>query len=139
MFLKHIRAAVVGLFLFTIITGVLYPFAVTGLVHILFPAKASGSLIIKDSKVVGSELIEQLFNNPKYFWSRISATSPFSYNAASSLGSNFGLLNPALLSTAQERINKLHAADPFNIQPIPVDLVTSSGSGLDPHISIAAA
>jgi K+-transporting ATPase ATPase C chain len=139
MFLKHLRSSVIAIFLFTVLTGLLYPLAVTGIAQLIFPGKANGSLIVKDGKALGSELIGQPFNNPKYFWSRLSATGPFAYNAAASSGSNYGPLNPALFDAAQKRIKDLKDADPQNINPIPVDLVTASGSGLDPHISVAAA
>ncbi len=139
MFLKQLRPAVVTLFLFTIITGVAYPLLVTGIAQLVFPGKANGSFIKKDGKIVGSELIGQPFSDTKYFWSRLSATGPFAYNAASSSGSNYGPLNPALLDAVKKRVQDLKAADSLNTQPIPVDLVTSSASGLDPHISIAAA
>jgi len=133
------RAAFVSLVLFTVITGVVYPVVVTGIAQLVFPAQANGSLITKDGKVVGSALIGQPFDDPKYFWSRPSATSPFPYNAASSSGSNLGPTNPDLIKAVQGRVDALRAADPGNTAPVPVDLVTSSGSGLDPHISPAAA
>jgi len=125
--------------LFSVLTGVLYPLAVTGLAQLIFPDKANGSLIRKDGKVLGSELIGQPFSDPKYFWGRPSATSPYPYNAASSSASNTGPLNPSLLDEAGGRIRDLRKADSLTTGAIPVDLVTSSGSGLDPHISIAAA
>jgi len=139
MFLKSTRTAIITIALFTLITGVVYPLLVTGVAQVVFPGKANGSLLKKEGKVVGSELIGQQFSDPKYFWSRLSATSPFAYNASASSGSNYGPLNPALLDGAKKRIQDLRAADTSNTQPIPVDLVTASGSGLDPHISIAAA
>jgi K+-transporting ATPase ATPase C chain len=139
MFLKQLRPTVVTLILFTIITGVAYPLLVTGVAQFVFPEKANGSLIKKDGKIVGSELIGQPFSDTKYFWSRLSATAPFAYNAGASSGSNYGPLNPALFDAARKRVQDLRAADSLNTQPIPVDLVTSSASGLDPHISIAAA
>jgi K+-transporting ATPase ATPase C chain len=139
MFLKQLRPTVVTLILFTIITGVVYPLLVTGIAQLVFPEKANGSFIKKDGKSVGSELIGQPFTDPKYFWSRLSATGRYSYNAGASSGSNYGPLNPALLDAAKKRVQDLEAADSLNTQPIPVDLVTSSASGLDPHISIAAA
>ena len=139
MFLTHVRSAVITVVLFTVITGVLYPLLITGIAQLAFPEKANGSFLKKDGKILGSELIGQPFSDPKYFWGRPSATSPFPYNAASSAGSNEGPLNPALLDGVQKRIHDLNAADPQNNQPIPVDLVTASGSGLDPHISISAA
>jgi len=134
-----IRPAVTALLLLTLITGVLYPLAVTGLAQLLFPRQANGSLIVRDGDVLGSELIGQSFDNPKYFWGRLSATAGFPYNAAASSGSNLGPSNPALADMVQARITALQAADPGNTLPIPVDLVTASGSGLDPHISLAAA
>lgn len=139
MFLKQLRIAVVSLILFTVITGVLYPALVTGIAQILFPQQANGSLIVKDGKAVGSDLIGQQFNHPQYFWSRLSATGPAAYNAAASSGSNDGPLNPALYEATKKRVADLRVADSTNHQPIPVDLATASGSGLDPHISIAAA
>jgi K+-transporting ATPase ATPase C chain len=123
----------------TLITGVAYPLLVTGVAKAAFPEQANGSLIVKDGKVVGSRLIGQPFEDPKHFWGRLSATSPSAYNAASSTGSNLGPTNPDLTKKAKERIDALRAADPGNDAPVPVDLVTSSGSGLDPHISPAAA
>jgi potassium-transporting ATPase KdpC subunit len=139
MFLKSARTAIITIALFTLITGVVYPLLVTGVAQVVFPEKANGSLLKKEGRVVGSELIGQPFSDPKYFWSRPSATSPFAYNAAASTGSNYGPLNPALLDGAKKRIQDLRAADTLNTQPIPVDLVTASGSGLDPHVSVAAA
>lgn len=138
MFLKQLRQAIIAVILLTIVTGLLYPLAVTGIAQLIFPGKANGSLITKDGKTVGSELIGQPFSDPKYFWSRLSATGPFAYNAGASSGSNYGPINPALLDAAQKRIKELKDADPQNTQPVPVDLVTASGSGLDPHISVAA-
>ena len=123
----------------TLITGVAYPLAVTGIAKVAFPEQANGSLIVKDQKVVGSTLIGQPFEDPKHFWSRLSATTPGAYNAASSAGSNLGPTNDALTKNAKARVDALQAADPENKAPIPVDLVTSSASGLDPHISPAAA
>jgi K+-transporting ATPase ATPase C chain len=123
----------------TLITGVAYPLAVTGIAKVAFPEQANGSLIVKDQKVVGSTLIGQPFEDPKHFWSRLSATTPGAYNAASSAGSNLGPTNEALTKNAKARVDALQAADPENRAPIPVDLVTSSASGLDPHISPAAA
>jgi K+-transporting ATPase ATPase C chain len=137
--LKQLRIAVLSTLVLTVITGLIYPFAITGLAQLLFPKQANGSLIYKDGKAVGSSLIGQPFDDPKYFWSRLSATSPVPYNAASSSGSNLGPTNPALLKAVQDRVDALRKADPDNKQPIPVDLATASGSGLDPHISPAAA
>ncbi len=142
----QLRPAIAILVLFTIITGVIYPLVVTGIAQVVFPSQANGSLIMaEDGKAVGSELIGQQFDDPKYFWGRISATGTFAYNAfnaenlTASSGSNYGPLNQALLDMVQARIDALQAADPDNTLPIPVDLVTASGSGLDPHISVAAA
>ena len=123
----------------TLVTGVAYPLLVTGIGAWIFPAQVNGSLVTRDGVVVGSSLISQSFQDPKYFWGRLSATSPMPNNAAASGGSNFGPLNPALVDAAKARIAALQAADPGNRAPIPVDLVTASGSGLDPHISSAAA
>jgi K+-transporting ATPase ATPase C chain len=139
MFFKHLVTSILALLLFTVITGLLYPFLVTAIAQIAFPGKANGSMLKRGGKTVGSELIGQPFSDPKYFWARPSATSPFPYNAASSGGSNYGPLNPALLDEVQGRITELKKADSLNALPIPVDLVTSSSSGLDPDISIAAA
>jgi K+-transporting ATPase ATPase C chain len=136
---NQIRPAIVLLVLLTLVTGVLYPLAVTAVAQVLFPSQANGSLIMADGQVVGSTLIGQSFDQPQYFWGRLSATAPMPYNAAASSGSNFGPLNPALLDAVQARIDALKAADPTNTAPVPVDLVTASGSGLDPHISPAAA
>lgn len=122
-----------------IVTGLLYPAAVTGIARAVFPHEAAGSLIEQGGKTVGSELIGQPFSDPKYFWGRLSATAPMPYNAAASVGSNLGPSNPALTDAARARIDALRAADPDNQAPVPVDLVTASGSGLDPHISPAAA
>jgi len=123
----------------TIITGVVYPIVVTGIAQVLFPHQANGSLLARNGRTVGSSLIGQPFDDPKYFWGRPSATAPFPYNAAASSGSNLGPTNPVLIQGIQARIAALKAADPGNTAPIPVDLVTASGSGLDPHISPAAA
>ncbi|HTX17889.1 MAG TPA: potassium-transporting ATPase subunit KdpC [Bacteroidota bacterium] len=139
MFLKHLRIAVISLVLFTLLTGLIYPYAVTGVSQLIFPTKANGSLIQKDGKVAGSELIGQPFSDPKYFWGRVSATGPYAYNGGSSSGSNLGPSNSALIDEVKKRVSDLKAADSLNTSPIPVDLVTSSGSGLDPHISVAAA
>ena len=125
--------------LLTLLTGVLYPFLVTGIAQLAFPGAANGSLVVADGRTVGSSLIGQPFDDPKYFWSRPSATSPQPYNGASSSGSNQGPHNPALADAVKDRIKALRDADPGNSAPVPVDLVTASGSGLDPHISIAAA
>lgn len=135
----QLRPAAVSLILFTVITGVVYPLAVTGLAQVFFPRQANGSLMVRNGQALGSELIGQPFDDPKYFWSRPSATLLFPYNAAASAGSNLGPLNPDLVKAAQARINALRAADSGNTAPIPVDLVTASASGLDPHLSVAAA
>ena len=135
----HLRPALMCLIIFTVITGVVYPLVVTGIAQVLFPFQANGSLIVKDGKVLGSALIGQPFDDPKYFWGRPSATSPFGYNAAASSGSNLSPTNPDLVKAVQGRVEALRAADPGNTAPVPVDLVTASGSGLDPHISPAAA
>ena len=127
------------LLIFTVLTGLIYPLVVTGIAQLVFPSQANGSLIVSNGQTVGSSLIGQQFDDPKYFWGRISATGPYPYNAAASSGSNLGPTNPALLDEVKARIAALKAADPTNTQPIPVDLGTSSGSGLDPDISIAAA
>jgi len=137
--LTDIRRAVTMLAVMTLITGVAYPLLVTGISQAAFHGKAAGSLIERDGKVVGSTLIGQPFADPKHFWSRPSATSPYPYNASSSSGSNLGPLNPALTDAVAGRIKALRDADPGNTAPVPVDLVTASASGLDPHISPAAA
>ena len=137
--LTDIRRAVTMLALMTLVTGVIYPLIVTGIGAALFPDKVAGSLIERDGKVMGSVLIGQPFSDPKYFWSRPSATGPVPYNAGASSGSNQGPLNPELTDTVAGRIKALRDADPDNAAPVPVDLVTASASGLDPHISPAAA
>ncbi len=141
--LKQFRIALLLFGLLTILTGLLYPALITGIAQLIFPDQANGSLITQNSqaggRVVGSALIGQQFTDPKYFWGRLSATGDHPYNAASSGGSNLGPTNPALQKEVSDRITALRAADPGNHQPIPVDLVTSSGSGLDPDISVAAA
>ena len=134
-----IRPALVLFLLLTIVTGVLYPLLVTGIAQQAFPAAANGSLIRQGDKVVGSQLIGQAFSSPRYFWSRLSATSPMAYNASASSGSNLGPLNPALAKAVQDRVEALRTADPGNTAPVPIDLATASASGLDPHISVAAA
>ena len=136
---KEIRPAVSSFLLLTLLTGIAYPLLVTGISQLTMPAKANGSLIMQGGKPVGSSLIGQSFSDPKYFWSRPSATSPMPNNAASSGGSNLGPTNPALLDAVKARVQALRNADPGNTQPVPVDLVTTSASGLDPHISPAAA
>ena len=136
---KILRPALVLFVALTVVTGVAYPLAVTGIASAVFPAQAAGSLIEAGGKTVGSALIGQNFGDPKNFWGRPSATSPMAYNAANSSGSNQGPLNPALIDAVKGRIAALRAADPENELPVPVDLVTASASGLDPHISVAAA
>jgi K+-transporting ATPase ATPase C chain len=134
-----IRPAIVLFLVMTVVTGIAYPLVVTGLAQVAFPRQAAGSLIVKDGKAVGSELIGQNFGDPKYFWSRPSATTPQPYNGLASTGSNLGPLNPALTDGIKKNIDALRAADPENKAPVPVDLVTASASGLDPEISLAAA
>lgn len=136
---RQIRSALVTLLFFTALTGFLYPALVTGIARLLFPSKAEGSLVQKEGRVVGTELIGQPFDDPRYFWGRLSATAPFPCNAAASAGSNRGQSHPELLRDAAERATKLRAADPENARSIPIDLLTASGSGLDPHITPAAA
>ena len=134
-----LRPALVLFLALTLLTGVAYPLAVTGAARLLFPDQAAGSLILRDGKPVGSALIGQNFTDPGHFWGRPSATGPMPYNASASGGSNLGPLNPALVDAVKARIEALRAADPGNAGPVPVDLVTASASGLDPHISPAAA
>jgi len=136
--LATLRPALVLLLVMTVVTGFLYPLLVTGLAQLLFPQQAAGSILTRDGHAVGSRLIGQSFSDPRYFWSRPSATTPQPYNAMASTGSNLGPLNPALLDAIETRVAALHAADPDNRLPVPVDLVTASGSGLDPEISVAA-
>jgi potassium-transporting ATPase KdpC subunit len=136
---SQLRPAFVSIALFTILTGILYPLLITGIAQTIFHHQANGSLIVKYGQVVGSQLIGQPFDDPRYFWGRLSATSPYPYNATSSTGSNLGPTNPALVDEVKARIAALKTADPTNNSPIPVDLVTSSGSGLDPDISVSAA
>jgi K+-transporting ATPase ATPase C chain len=134
-----LRPAITLFVILTLLTGIVYPFAVTGIAQLLFPDQAAGSLVKAGGQPVGSRVIGQSFSDPKYFWSRPSATAPQPYNAIASSGSNLGPLNPALTDAIKTRIEALKAADPANTLPVPVDLVTASGSGLDPDISIAAA
>jgi potassium-transporting ATPase KdpC subunit len=134
-----LKPAAVFLAVFTVLTGLLYPLAVTGLSQAIFPNQANGSLLRQGDRVAGSALIGQPFDDPRYFWGRPSATAPFPYNAGASSGSNLGPSNPALLAAVKARVDALRAADPGNTLPAPVDLVTASASGLDPDISIAAA
>ena len=135
----QLRPALVLFVALSVLTGLVYPLAVTGIAQVAFPEQANGSLVIQGGKVVGSTLIGQAFSDPKHFWSRPSATSPMPYNGANSSGSNQGPLNPALADAVKARVAALRAADPGNDKPVPVDLVTASASGLDPHISRAAA
>lgn len=134
-----IRPAITLFILLSIVTGLLYPLLVTGISQAVFPAQAAGSLIERDGKLIGSRLIGQNFTDPKYFWGRPSATSPYPNNAAVSSGSNLGPLNPALKEAVESRVKTLREADSGNTTPVPADLVTASASGLDPHISPAAA
>lgn len=134
-----LRPALVFFFVLTLLTGVVYPLVVTGVAQVLFPTQAAGSLILRDGKPVGSALIGQSFSDPKHFWGRPSATGPMPNNASASSGSNQGPLNPALVDAVKSRIEALRSADPGNTAPVPVELVTASASGLDPHISPAAA
>jgi potassium-transporting ATPase KdpC subunit len=135
----ELRRALLLLLVLTGLTGVAYPLLVTGVALVVFPREAGGSLLERDGRVVGSALIGQPFDDPRYFWGRPSATTQFPYNAASSSGSNLGPTNPAGFDAVKARVEALRAADPGNGAPIPVDLVTASGSGLDPEISPAAA
>ena len=137
--LASLRPALVLFLLLTVVTGFLYPLLVTGLAQLLFPHQAAGSVVTRDGHPVGSRLIGQTFTDPRYFWSRPSATTPQPYNGAASAGSNLGPLNPQLTDAIKTRVAALRAADPPNSAPVPIDLVTASGSGLDPEISVAAA
>ncbi|MBE0624121.1 MAG: potassium-transporting ATPase subunit KdpC [Burkholderiales bacterium] len=137
--LTELRRALLMLLLLTAVTGIAYPLAVTGIANAVFPDQAAGSLIVQHEKALASSLIGQPFADTKHFWSRPSATSPHPYNAGSSAGSNLGPLNPALAEAVTARVKALRDADPGNAAPVPVDLVTASASGLDPHISPAAA
>lgn len=137
--MSELRPALIVFGLLTLLTGVLYPLMVTGVGQTVFPRQSIGSLIQSGERVVGSRLLGQPFSSPQYFWSRPSATTPQPYNGAASSGSNQGPINPALESAVRARIAALRAADPDNVSPVPIDLVTASGSGLDPHISPAAA
>src|SRR5580704_7282824 len=134
-----IRPAIVLLLFFTVLTGLLYPLAITGIAQLAFTQAASGSILTRNGKPIGSSLIGQNFSDPGYFWGRPSATAPQPYSGTASSGSNLGPLNPALIDGIKGRVQALRAADPGNRVPIPVDLVTASGSGLDPEESIAAA
>jgi potassium-transporting ATPase KdpC subunit len=139
MFTRYIRPAGSLIAAMTLLLGVMYPMVITGVGSVLFPSQASGSLIYSGRTLLGSRLIGQKFSDPKYFWGRPSATSPQPYNGLASGGSNFGPLNPALLDAVKANVKQLHDADPGNAEAIPIDLVTASGSGLDPDISVAAA
>lgn len=133
------RVALRLLFVLTVLTGAIYPLLLTGLAQVVFPGRANGTLIQQDGKAIGSQVIGQPFDDPRYFWGRPSATSPFPYNAAASAGSNLGPASAALHERIRQRVETLRASDPGNTSPLPVDLVTASASGLDPHISVAAA
>src|SRR5467141_4126129 len=137
--LAHVRAAVVSLVVFTVVTGIVYPVVVTAIAQLVFPHQANGSLIVKDGKSAGSKLIGQAFDDPKYFWGRPSATGSTPYDGTASGGSNLGPTNEELVNNVKKRIAALKEADPDNDRPLPIDLVTASASGLDPHISPAAA
>ncbi len=139
MFQKQLKSAFLVFLLLTVIIGIIYPLAITAVAQIFFRHQANGSIILKDGKPIGSVLIGQSFEDPKYFWGRLSATSPAAFNASASSGSNLGPLNAILRQNVETRIKSLKNADPDNNSPIPVDLVTACASGLDPHISIAAA
>jgi K+-transporting ATPase ATPase C chain len=139
MYVEQLLISIRTLFVLSLLTGVVYPLAMTGVAQKIFPRQANGSLLYRDGKAVGSEWIGQTFDSPGYFWGRLSATGPVPYNGAASSGSNFGPLNPALHDAVRGRIAALRKVDPENTDPVPVDLVTSSASGLDPHISPAAA
>jgi K+-transporting ATPase ATPase C chain len=136
---RQLRPVLMVFLLLTVATGIIYPLLVTGVAQLAFPERANGSLIRREGGYAGSELIGQPFDDPKYFWGRLSATADFPYNSASSSGSNLGPSNPALVEAVKARVEALQKADPGNKSSIPIDLVTSSGSGLDPHISPAAA
>ena len=139
MLTQIIRPAVLMMVVMTVLTGVIYPLVITGIAQVIFPVQANGSLIYEGDKLVGAALIGQPFDDPQLFWSRPSATGPFPYNAGASSGSNLGPIEPNLINSFKARVDALKQADPDNPLPIPVDLVTASASGLDPHISPAAA
>jgi K+-transporting ATPase ATPase C chain len=139
MFQKQLKSAFLVFLLLTVVAGIIYPFVITAVAQVFFHHQANGSIISRDGRPIGSSLIGQSFEDPNYFWGRLSATSPAAYNASASSGSNFGPLNPALRQNIEIHIKSLQNADPDNKSPVPVDLVTASASGLDPHISIAAA
>jgi K+-transporting ATPase ATPase C chain len=136
---RLIRPLLVSFLALTLLTGIVYPLVVTGIGRLAFPQQVDGSLVSRDGVIVGSALIGQSFQDPKYFWGRLSATAPMPNNGLASGGSNFGPTNPALVDAVKARLAALKSADPGNTRPVPVDLVTASGSGLDPHISPAAA
>jgi potassium-transporting ATPase KdpC subunit len=138
-FAASLRTALVLFLLLTLLTGLAYPLVVTAVAQLAFPARAAGSFLMRDGVRVGSALIGQSFTEPRYFWGRPSATTPQPYNGTASNASNLGPLNPALTAAVKERVAALRAADPANTAPVPVDLVTSSASGLDPEISLAGA
>ncbi len=137
--LKQLKPALIIFLSMTVLTGIIYPLAITGIAQVIFPRQANGSLIVQNGQVIGSSLIGQEFTDPKYFWGRLSATGDHPYNASASGGSNYATTNPDLLKQVEARLKALHDADPANTRPVPVDLVTASASGLDPDISIAAA
>jgi potassium-transporting ATPase KdpC subunit len=139
MFRKQLKSAFLVFLLLTVITGLIYPFVITAVAQVFFHPQANGSIILRNDKPAGSSLIGQYFDDPNYFWGRLSATSPVAFNASASSGSNFGPLNMALRQRVEERVKLLQDADPDNKNLVPVDLVTASASGLDPHISVAAA
>ena len=137
--MTEVRSAALMLVLMTVLTGIVYPLVVTGIAQLVFPSSANGSLIERDGKLVGSSLIGQSFSDPKYFWSRLSATGPVPYNGGASSGSNYGPLNDSLKQAVEARVEALVDADPAHRKPVPVDLATASSSGLDPHVSPAGA
>jgi potassium-transporting ATPase KdpC subunit len=139
MIREQLKTTITIFFILTVITGIIYPLVITGIAQLFFNNQANGSIIVRDEKAIGSSLIGQPFDNPKYFWGRPSVTSPMGYNSASSSGSNLGPSNPALADNIKTLVQMLQAADPCNLENVPVDLVTASASGLDPHISVAAA
>ena len=137
--IKQLKPALILFALLAVLTGLIYPGVITGLAQVIFPSQANGSLITQNGQVAGSTLIGQQFTDPKYFWGRLSATGSYPYNASASGGTNYSVLNPALQTMVQQRLADLKTADPTNTLPVPVDLVTASGSGLDPNISLEAA
>jgi len=136
---EQIKSAILMFVILSLLTGIFYPAFIAGAVYIFFPHQATGSMLYRNNKLLGSALIGQEFTDPKYFWGRISETSPVAYNSSSSSGSNLGPSNPALIERVKARIRALKKFDPDNTNPVPIDLVTSSASGLDPHISVAGA